>query len=428
MIRSRVRGIRRRSRNRDQLDRDSLDEGTRDFIHQFRGFLVALWLSPGRCSMLLLTVGTVLVICATAAAQVGLNAWNRPFYEAIAERNLSAFLCQLLTFAAIAGGLLILNVVQAWLREMIKLKSREWLTRDLLGEWLKPGRAIQLPDAGELAVNPDQRIHEDARRLAELSADLGIGLVQALLLLISFLGVLWTASGALDTRIGGISLVIPGYMVWCALLYAATGSWITWRVGRCLVGINLRRCQRESEFRFALFQTSQRAAKTGGFTDEDEEKRRLGHDLENVLGMVREIVCATARLTWITAGYGWISVVAPIVIASPAYFGGKISFGDLMVVVGGFCQVNQSLRWFVDNFALLAEWRAALSRVIKFRETLLRSEDSCEQETRIIYLNDFVRHVRLQNAGTAANAQATGRIGRPAGHLKNITALARAEP
>jgi putative ATP-binding cassette transporter len=99
-----------------------------------------------------------------------------------------------------------------------------------------------------------------------------------------------------------------------------------------------------------------------------------------------------------------------------------------MVVVGGFCQVNQSLRWFVDNFALLAEWRAALSRVIKFRETLLRSEDSCEQENRIIYLSDFVRHVRLQNAGTAANAQATGRIGRPAGHLKNITALARAEP
>src|SRR6476659_4217458 len=110
MIRSRVQGIRRRSRNRDQLDRDSLDEGTRDFIHQFRGFLVALWLSPGRCSMLLLTVGTVLVICATAAAQVGLNAWNRPFYEAIAERNFPAFLDQLLVFIVLAGGLLTLNV------------------------------------------------------------------------------------------------------------------------------------------------------------------------------------------------------------------------------------------------------------------------------------------------------------------------------
>ena len=87
---------------------------------------------------------------------------------------------------------------------------------------------------------------------------------------------------------------------------------------------------------------------------------------------------ATARLTWITAGYGWISIVAPMVIASPAYFSGRLSFGEVMVVVGGFYQVNQSLRWFVDNFALLAEWRAALSRVIKFREVLQMSESGCE--------------------------------------------------
>ena len=103
--------------------------------------------------------------------------------------------------------------------------------------------------------------------------------------------------------------------------------------------------------------------------------RRLGLDLEKVLGMVREIVDATARLIWITAGYGWISIVAPIAIASPAYFTGKLSFGELMVVVGGFYQVNQSLRWFVDNFALLADWRAALGRPI--------DQDRSAQEARL---------------------------------------------
>jgi len=151
-------------------------------VHQFREFLIALWLSAGRQGLALLTIGTTLVVCATAAAQVGLNAWNRPFYEAISARNFLGFLHQLLVFAAIAGGLLVLNVAQAWLREMIKLRSREWLTRDLLAEWL----------------NPDQRIHEDARRLTELSTDLGVGLLQASLLLLSFLGVLWTVSGALE--------------------------------------------------------------------------------------------------------------------------------------------------------------------------------------------------------------------------------------
>ena len=171
----------RQSRKQTPPNPKSIEEGVHGLVHQLRGFLVALWLSPGRRSLALLIIGTVFVIGATAAAQVGLNAWNRPFYQAIAERNFPAFLDQLLAFTVIAGCLLVLNVAQAWLREMIKLNSREWLTRDLFGEWLKPGRSIRLARAGEVGINPDQRIHEDARRLTELSADLGIGLLQAVI-------------------------------------------------------------------------------------------------------------------------------------------------------------------------------------------------------------------------------------------------------
>jgi putative ATP-binding cassette transporter len=54
-----------------------------------------------------------------------------------------------------------------------------------------------------------------------------------------------------------------------------------------------------------------------------------------------------------------------------------------MVVVGAFSQVNQSLRWFVDNFALLAEWRAALFRVIRFREALQTSESGPNGKPRL---------------------------------------------
>ena len=300
------RAEKRRARKQTQLDRLTIDQGVRNLVHQFREFLIALWLSPGRQGLALLTTGTVLVVCATAAAQVGLNAWNRPFYEAISARHFPAFLYQLLVFAAIASGVLVLNVAQAWLREMIKLRSREWLTRDLFAEWLKPTARTRLAGAGEIGVNPDQRIHEDARRLTELSTDLGVGLLQALLLLLSFLGVLWTVSGALEFSICGISLAIPGYMVWCALLYAASGSWLTWRVGRPLVGMNSRRYQREFEFRFALFQVNQQLQSPASFPGEEPEKRRLGLGLENVLATVREIVDATAKHCQAHVGHRWI--------------------------------------------------------------------------------------------------------------------------
>jgi vitamin B12/bleomycin/antimicrobial peptide transport system ATP-binding/permease protein len=376
---------------------EPIEAGIRGLMHQFREFLVTLRLSPGRRGLALLVTATLFAVGATAVAQVRLNAWNGPFYEAIAQRNFSAFLYELLVFAAIAGGLLVLNVAQGWLREMIKLNSREWLTCDLVGEWLKPGRHTRLAAEGDIGVNPDQRIHEDARRLTELSADLGIGLLQALVLLLCFLGVLWTVAGELHISIFGVSLPIPGYMVWCALLYAASGSWLTWRVGRPLVGLNSLRSQREAELRFALIRANQRVDAAARIRDEEGEKRRLGFALGRVRGVARRIVYATAKLTWMTAGYGWISIVAPIVIASPAYFSGRCSFGGLMVVVGAFSQVNQSLRWFVDNFALLAEWRAALFRVIRFREALLMSESGREREIATVHLRDFVDRPRPHN-------------------------------
>jgi putative ATP-binding cassette transporter len=139
----------------------ALEEETRGLINQFRDFLNALWLSEGRRTLTMLTITTVAVICVTVVVQVGLNAWNKPFYDAVAARNLSAFFYQLLVFVLIAGSLLILNVAQTWLREMIKLKSREWLTRDLVAQWLKPGRACGLPMPARLAstqTNASMRI------------------------------------------------------------------------------------------------------------------------------------------------------------------------------------------------------------------------------------------------------------------------------
>jgi putative ATP-binding cassette transporter len=370
-------------------------------VRAFRAFLVTLWSTEGRRVLTLLTVGIVLVIGATVAAQVALNAWNRPFYNAVQTRDLSAFLYQCLVFAMIAGSLLVLNVAQAWLREMIKLKSREWLTRDLFKQWLEPGRAVRLSFAGEIGVNPDQRIQQDTSQLTELAAELGIGLLQASALLFAFLGVLWELSGAISVPIGSARVTIPGYMVWCALLFAAGGSWVAWRIGGPLVALNASRFQRESGLRFALVQVNQQADDIAQHHREQSERHRLGAQLDSVLAVMREIVGAVARVTWVTAGYGWITIIAPFIIAAPSYFGGSMSFGELMMVVGGFLQVNQSLRWFVDNFSRIAEWAATLSRVMSFREALLTFEARLGAEKRIAHSEDSGDALKLEDIGVS---------------------------
>ena len=83
------------------------------------------------------------------------------------------------------------------------------------------------------------------------------------------------------------------------------------------------------------------------------------------------LVIGTTNLTWITAGYGWFTLVAPILVAAPLYFAGSISFGGLMMASGAFIQVQSSLRWFVDNFSTIADWRATLLRVASFRRAVV---------------------------------------------------------
>jgi len=119
---------------------------------------------------------------------------------------------------------------------------------------------------------------------------------------------------------------------------------------------------------------------------EADEKRRLLRDLSAVLEAMRRIVLALTRLTWVTATYGWITTVAPIVIAAPIYFSGDISFGGLMMAVGAFNQVHAALRWFVDNIGSIAEWRATLQRVAAFRTAVLQTDELHEVEKHITFV------------------------------------------
>jgi putative ATP-binding cassette transporter len=370
---------------------------SRDLLAQSLMMFRAFMTSPERNKLLFLGGALVIVIGATAFGQIRLNAWNQPFYDALARKDLVAFGEQIIVFAVIAGALLALNVAQMWLNRMAKVKLREGLVRDLFDEWLEPRRAFRLASAGEMGVNPDQRIHEDARQLTELSTDLGIGLLQSSLLLGSFIGVLWLLSDSVVFDMDGRSFVVPGYLVWSALAYAGAASWLSWRVGRPLIPLNAERYAREAELRFSLVRVSEHVDAIALQGGEADEKQRLNAELDRVLAVMRRIVGATTRLTWVTAGYGWFTIIAPILVASPGFFGGDLSFGGLMMAVGAFIQVQQALRWFIDNFSTIADWRATLLRVATFREAVTAVDTLDKAASRIEFAEDSEGKFRFED-------------------------------
>jgi vitamin B12/bleomycin/antimicrobial peptide transport system ATP-binding/permease protein len=348
-------------------------------------------------SLVVLIIGLFLVIVATAYGQIRLNAWNKPFYDALSRRDLHDFLRQLGVFFIIAFGLLVLNVAQKWLGEMLKLKLRDGLVHDLVRDWMLPRRAFQLANAGAMGVNPDQRMHEDARKLCELSSDLGMGLLQASILFATFAGILWGLSQGFVFRIANRDYAIPGFMVWAAVLYAGLGSLVSYWVGRSLINRNSERYGREADLRFSLVRVNEHLDGISLAGGEPDERRRIELNLANVLAATRRLVTGLTNLTWVTAGFGWVMIVAPILVAAPLYFAGKISFGGLMMAAAAFTQAQSSLRWFVDNFSVIADWRATLLRVASFRYALSHTGELREFDSRINYTEGESGAITISN-------------------------------
>jgi putative ATP-binding cassette transporter len=356
--------------------------------HQARMIVGAIITSPLGKRVIVLAAALVVAILITSYGQVILNDWNQPFYDAITRRDLNEFLYQLGVYFAIVACLLVLDVSQRWITETFKFRLREGLTRDLLKLWMAPRRAFWLATSGnQLGVNPDQRISEDAEKLCNISADLSIGLFRASVLLVSFSGVLWTVSDDFTFRVGGTDYAVPGFMLWAAIAYALVGSLLSYLVGRNLISRNADRYAREADLRFSLVRISEHVDGIALAAGEADERRRVEMHVSNVMLAMRRLVRGLTNLTWVTAGFGWISGIAPILIAAPLYFTGKTSFGGMMLAAAAFTQAQGSLRWFVDNFGAIADWRATLLRVANFRSALLATEHEDEVGSRIEYVD-----------------------------------------
>lgn len=340
------------------------------FAHQVRIALASFGGSPVRNRVLLLAAALLAVIVLTAYGQIALNRWNVPFYNALERRDGAEFLRQLGVFAVIAGCLLVLNVIQTWLNQMTALTMREGLSRDIVDQWLKGRRGYRLSLGSPLGVNPDQRLHEDARKLAEMTASLSIGLVQATILLASFVGVLWQLSNDFSFHLGDRTISVPGYMVWAALAYAALASLFSQLVGFRLIGLNAERYAREAELRTSLMRVNENLEAIALANGQETERRHVHDRINTVVASIRQLAIALTNLTWVTAGFGWLAIIVPTLVASPAYFAGDLSFGGLMMAAAAFTQVYAALRWYVDNYGAIADWRATLYRVMVFRAAL----------------------------------------------------------
>ncbi len=306
-----------------------------------------------------------------------LNDWNRLFYDALQNKNQPVFWQQLGRFTYLAFAFIIIAVYKFYLTQLLEVRWRAWMTGHYLERWLANHAFYSLElarfsgDSSKAADNPDQRIQEDINQFTSLTVSLSMGLLNSLVTLLSFVGILWGLSGAFAFTLGGSSYSIPGFMVWMALLYCVVGSVITHYIGRSQIRLNFMQQRYEADFRHHMVRVREYSESIALDKGEAVERVQLDGRFSKVLSNFLLLIKKQKNLVWFTSFFGQAAVVFPFVVAAPRFFSGAIQLGELIQISSAFGRVQDSLSWLVDNYPNLATWRATTDRLTSFEDNIM---------------------------------------------------------
>lgn len=328
------------------------------------------WFSEEKISARLLLAAIIALTLGMVYMNVQLNQWNNAFFNALQDKKGAAFIPLMTQFTVLAVIYIAMAIYQVYLRQALQIRWRRWLTERYVGEWLADRTYYRMQLTGNHTDNPDQRIAEDLNLFVENTLTLTLGLLGSVVTLVSFGGILWGLSGALEFSWNGETWEIYGYMVWVALAYAVAGSWISHLIGRKLIPLSYDQQRFEADFRFGLARFRENTEGVALYRGEEDEHRGFARRFTALSGNWWAIMKRQKALSMFTIGYSQAAIIFPYLVAAPRYFAGKIQLGDLTQTAGAFGYVQNALSWFINVYPEFASWKATVDRLTGFHNAI----------------------------------------------------------
>ncbi|MBE8955267.1 MAG: ABC transporter ATP-binding protein/permease [Quinella sp. 2Q5] len=330
----------------------------------FRGFLLLFkgyWKSEERLKACSLLAVVIVMNFAMVYLLVQINSWYQIFYDALQNYEAESFWPLIGQFTGLAFIYIIIAVYAVYLRQMLQIKWRTWMTQNYLAAWMNGQTYYKLQDAAD---NPDQRISEDIGQFVNLTLQLIIDFLRQLTTLAAFGVVLWNLSGSVTF----IGLVIPGYMFWFSLAYSGIGTFFAHKVGRKLIDLNFDQQKYEADFRFSMMRVRENSESIAFYRGEVSEREGFDLKFSNVIKNYWQLMKKTKHLNFYVNGYAQLAVLVPFVMAAPRYFAKEIQLGGLMQISSAFGRVQDALSFFVNAYDTLATLAAVINRLAGFTE------------------------------------------------------------
>lgn len=356
----------------DDDRRDGAAPSPVDTARAFFRIAGGFWKGPTRRQAWLLTGTVFAFVLVNLAVALGLNRWNKFFFDALERKDVGNVGVGVLIVLglAIAASAVAVGMVMARMR--LQLAWRRWLTRSLIARWLADRRFYQLTVVAGEGAHPEFRIADDVRLAVEPMVDFANGLVNAVLAAAAFFGVLWFVGGSI--RVGPV--VVPGYLVFASILYAVvTSSAMVW-IGKPLIQRVEQKNAAEARFRYELTRVRESAESIALVGGDDDERARLDETFSELAARWMRVIAKHAQMTWISNSNSVLAPVVPLLLGAPKYLAGDLSLGELMQIATAFTQVQIALNWLIDNAIRLAETLASAQRVVELTDALDALDES----------------------------------------------------
>ncbi len=343
--------------------------------------LVRYWRSASRALrsrkgwFVALAVFLVALVILQLLMQVRLNLWNRDFFNALGRRDGHALWYQVQLFVPLAAFSILLTATSVWGRMTATRTWRAALTRLVLQQWLDKERFRRLNhNLVKGSENPEYRIVVDIRIATDAPVDLTLAFLSSILTSLAFFGVLWSVGGSITFPLFGVSLTVPGYLVFGVVIYSGAVSALMVVFGHHMTSVIERMNQSEAEFRAAADAFRAEAEGAIAKTSETDKRETLQLKLQATLLWWREFLWQTVRTTLVSYGNFLFAPVVAWFLCAPKYLAGAMTLGELTQAAAAFVVVQNAFNWLVDNYQRLADWRSAVHRVA----TLLVALDELE--------------------------------------------------
>jgi putative ATP-binding cassette transporter len=361
---------------------------SKTFIFNLWHLTIPYWRSEQRWVARALLAIIVTLNLGLVYLNVALNEWQNGFYNALQNKDLTAFYSLIWQFIGLAIAFIVVSVYQLYLNQMLQIRWRNWLTQRYLQRWTHQRTYYHLQLSSTTTDNPDQRISEDLSLFVNHTLNLSLELLSSLVTLFSFLSILWSLSGALNITLGGTPISIPGYLVWVALIYAILGTGFMQYIGHPLVNLNFQKQKVEADFRFSLVRFRENTEAIALLHSEAGEMHQLNNTFANVVSNWWALMKRQKILTWFSSSYSQIAIIFPFVVCAPRFFSGQLSLGGLMQTASAFGQVQNATSWFITAYTQLAAWIATVERLTSFEEAMKNIEALNEKPQSLNVLSD----------------------------------------